>query len=60
MEGQEALDQSPLTEREVTLAYLERQREQWLSLRARVGRTAGRDALLLSEYNACSNRLDTL
>jgi hypothetical protein len=49
-----------LTEREITLAYLEAERENWLDLRERVARTHERDAELLLKYTSCNEHMNVL
>lgn len=52
--------QSHDQEREETLAYLERERELWLGLRHRVGRTGGRDIQLSTAYDQSNDRMNHL
>lgn len=49
-----------ITEREITLAYLEAERETWLDLRERVARTHSRDAELLLKYTSCNEHMNVL
>lgn len=55
------MENDPLTpeqEREETLAYLERERDLWIPLRARVERTFGRDAQLVRAYEQSNDRMN--
>lgn len=52
--------QQPFTPSEVTLAYLEKERESWLSWKAKADRAAGMDSDLNKKKDEAMMRLDYL